>query len=406
MSVQKNREYETECLLDLITILLNKELLPEWRREPDWAKLYKLADYHHVSNTIYSILLGMDGKRLTDWKGRFQERFRFAVLTQERYQIEGKRVLKEMQRYQIHVLEARERLITYFYERKELRYPQPLRFLVEKGKLGTIHKIMQNLHYEKKQNKGARVDEGEIWYYHAGGVYIVFSEKCHFTDKKMNRYFTITPQKFPKKGSFSYLHEPELEDLYLYQIAYMAEAFAKGELEIRDLIDLWVYYLFCYERLDWKFVSKELKYLDLDYFGDLIIRLAAVWLGQIGEYMEEFPQLAAMERYILSKGTEAREENEEILPLIKNVADVYERDLKRERRRAKRQLWLPPRDYMLTIYPCLSESILPLPFCWAHRIVNSQYRKLRGRIGRSILKLRDKLKKQKQQWKEKRQEKS
>ena len=184
------------------------------------------------------------------------------------------------------------------------------------------------------------------------------------------------------------------------------EAFAKGELEIRDLIDLWVYYLFCYEKLDWKFVSKELKYLDLNYFGDLIIRLAAVWFGQIGEYMEEFPQLAAMERYILSKGTEARKENEEILPLIKNVADVYERDLKRERRREKRQLWFPPRDYMLTIYPCLSESILPLPFCWVHRIVNGQYRKLRGRIARSVLKIRDKLKKQKQQWKEKRQEKS
>lgn len=401
MSVQKSREYETECLIELIAILLNKEPLPTWRREPNWGKIYKIADYHHVSNTIYSLLLAMDGKQLSEWKGRFQERFQFAVIMQERYQIEGKRVLKELEKHRIHVLEARERLITYLYERKENRHPETLRFLVEKGKAEQIHKIMVELHYEKRERKGYRAAQGENWYYHAGGVYIVFSEESHFTDKKMNRYFSIQPQKFPAKGRFSFLHEPDLEDLYLYQIAYMAEQFARGELEIRDLVDLWQYYLFCYERVDWKVLTKELKYLDLEYFSDLIIKLAAVWFGEITEYMQELPQLASMERYILSKGKEDRAENEEILPLIKVVADVYERDLKRERRREKRQLWLPPRDYMQAIYPVLTKTVLLLPLCWAHRILSSQYRKIRGWVLRTAVSVGDKGRKPIQKWKEK-----
>lgn len=405
MSVRRSREYEEDCLLELIAVLLNKEPLPVWRREPDWRKVYKLADYHHVSNTIYSLLLGMDGKNLADWKNRFQERFRFSVLMQERSQMEAKRILKAMETHRIHILTAREIMLTELYERKETRYPEPVRFLVEKGKTEEIHRVMIDLHYEKRERKGRRIQQGEEWYYHAGGVYAVFSDNCPFTAKKMNRYFAIQPQKFPRKKGFSFVHEPDQEDLYLYQIAYMAEQFARGELEICDLMDLWIYYLSCYEDMDWKTIHKELKYLDLDDFGDLIIKLSAVWFGEIEDYLEELPQLSDMERYILSKGTEARAENEEILPLVKVVADVYERDLKRERRREKLQLWLPPRDYMGAIYPVLSKTVLLMPFCWAHRIIMSQYRKLSSRIARTAASVRDGLKGRIKGWKEKWKEK-
>ena len=148
-------------------------------------------------------------------------------------------------------------------------------------------------------------------------------------------------------------------------------------MEIRDILDLWQYYLLCYERIDWKDVNKELKRMEIDGFGEMIVKLAAMWFGHIEADHEELELLLAMETYIVSKGTKARKENEQLLPLVKEVADVYERDLKKERRKKLMELWFPERDYMETIYPVLKKRRLLLPFCWVARLIQRQYKKVK-----------------------------
>ena len=378
--MNRNRDYELHCLLELIAAGINKEAIPVWSREPDWNTLYKLADYHHVANTVYGMILGMDSKRLTKWKSSFEERFRYCVVMHPRYREAEKEILNAMERARIHCMELEETVISGCYERKELHYPMPLGFLVEPGKADQVIQVMSRIGFELKGPGESPANAAKLTeqrFHKATGVSVVFYEKLTFTGKKIGKYFSLPPQPFQKKKGRSYNHVQDINDFYLYYIALLAEKYARGTVEIRDMLDLWQYYLLCYERMEWKTIYKELKRLEIDQFGDLIVKLAAMWFGQLEELEDDSGLLPAMERYIASKGTEAREENEALLPLVKEVADVYERDLKKEMRKKQLEMWFPERSYMEAIYPVLSKTGILLPFCWMARLAGRQLRKVR-----------------------------
>lgn len=382
--------------------MVNKEGAVVWSREPDWGAIYKAADYHHVSNALYGLLLAMEGKQLVKWKGRFEERFRFTVVMQERYLAAEQEITAAMERGKIHCMELQGAVLTRCYERSEQRYPEPLRFFVEKGKDDLIGKAMQGLGFEKRAERGKKEITGETCYYRMGGTYAVFYEVCSFTRKKMSRYFSIPPQDFPKKKGYHFVHQQDKEDFYLYYMAYLTERYAKGEVEIKDILDLWELYLSCYKELEWKDVYKELEYLELGDFADLTVKLAASWFGRMGDFKGEMPQLYAMEEYILSKGAQAREENEKLLPLVKELADIYERDIRKEQRKKQLQLWFPEREYMQAIYPSLSKTLILLPLCWLHRIIKSQFKKIKNAVARRVQAVKAKKDDLAKRWKERR----
>lgn len=378
--MNKNKDYELQCLLDLLSAVVNNDTLPSWKKEPDWAVLYKLADYHHVTNVLYGPVISMSAKGLLRWRNMFEERYHYTVVTQERYQTAEKEVLAILERAKIHTMELDETILTNCYEKREQRYPSPLRFLIESGKAELLLQVMKRLEFEEKAPKGQTVYPGDRWFYKANGIYVVFIEKLDFTNKRTTKYFSLSPKLFQTKKGCKYIHQQDANDFYLYYIALLAERYARGSIEIRDMLDLWQCYMRCYERLDWKEINKELKRLEIDWFGEMIVKLAAMWFGQIEDFGEDLELLMAMETYIISKGVEAREENEQLLPLVKEVADIYARDLKRERRRELVELWFPDRDYMETIYPVLEKSGYLLPFCWIGRLTGRQWRKVKYAI--------------------------
>ena len=65
--MNKNRDYELQCILELLAVVVNNEPMPAWQREPDWGKLYKLAEYHHIANVLYGPIIPMDSKSVMRW---------------------------------------------------------------------------------------------------------------------------------------------------------------------------------------------------------------------------------------------------------------------------------------------------------------------------------------------------
>lgn len=373
----KNRNYELQCLLELLSAVLDDEGIPVWQKFPEWSKLYKMADYHHVANVIYGPIISMDRRRMAKWQDSFEERFHYAVIMQERYRGMKQEFFSAMERAGIHCMELEETVLSGCYKKREQRYPLPLTFLVEAGKSEAVKKALEQGGFEEKAIKGKKPAEGEHWFRKPGGAYIILYEHLAFTNKKMDKYFAVPVKTFQKKKGYQYIHTQDMNDFYLYYIALLAEKYARGGVEIRDILDLWQYYLLCYERIDWKDVNKELKRMEIDRFGEMIVKLAAMWFGHVEAGHEELELLLAMEEYIVSKGTRARKENEQLLPLVKEVADVYERDLKRERRKKIMELWFPEREYMETIYPVLKKRKILLPFCWSARLIQRQYKRVK-----------------------------
>ncbi len=388
--MSRNREYELQCLLELLSSVINNEPRPEWLRDPDWRALYKLADYHHVANTIYGMIMGMDSRKLIRWRDSFEERFRYSVIMQDKYRDAEKLILKALEKHKVHCLDLEETVLCGCYAKKEHHYPSPISFLVEAGHRVEINEAMEKLDFTARQVNDPKEEEKEFQFYNSAGVSVIFYERFTFTNKKTAKYFSLPPQPFRKRKGCKYVHVQDVDDFYIYYIAQLAEKFARGSLEIRDIMDLWQYYQLCFDRMEWKIINKELKRLELETFSDLIVKMAATWFGNFEGFDEESILLSAMERYIISKGTEARQENEAILPLVKEVADIYVRDMKRERRRKTMEMLFPERSYMEAIYPVLSKHAFLLPACWLARLSGRQLRKVKYFFGRIGNKLHDK----------------
>ncbi len=390
--MSRNREYDLQCLLELLAATVNNEAAPEWYREPNWSMVYKLADYHNVANVVYGMILGMEGKRLSRWRGHFEYRFRDCAVKYEKSRDLEKVIIRELEKEKVHCLELEESILRGCYVKKEQHYPMPLNFLVEPKRTNQITDAMKRIGFElKTEHNQHPVPEG-LWFRRKDGITIVFYEKISFSSRRARKYFALSPKPFPRKKGCKYVHAQDRDDFYIYYLSVLAEKYATGAVEIRDLLDLWHYYQLSYEKMDWNVVSKELKYLGLEHFADLLIKLAATWFGNYQGFDEDSAMLLDMERYVISKGAEARDENEDLLPLVKVQADVYERDLKKEERKKARALLFPDRSYMETIYPILSKGGILLPFCWAARLISRQFRKIRNKIKDIFKTLAEKLK--------------
>lgn len=368
MSEHKTRNYEARCLLEILATLVNEEESPKWKVQMDWGELYKLADYHNVANDVYYKIMAAEEKGLTPWKKKFEERFHGASASEDRYGEAIKEVLGALEAHKIHCMVLKDYYMRTYYPRNEMRALDCVEILMEEGKQGSLDKIMEDLDFQKKER---RQDNG-IYYYKIPGIHFVFQENLEFTDKKMKGYFNAFVKSYPRETGYRYVHKHDEDDLYLYVIGALAEDYARGRLEIRDMLDFWYYYLSVYSFRDWEYIRKELTKLKLEEFGNNLVKLAAFWFGRMS-FPEELELFRGMEEYILTKGIKGRKESAALLPLVKEVADFYKRDLKRERRKQRLKWMFPEREYMEVVFPFLKKRPKMIPVCWGLRMFRSFY---------------------------------
>lgn len=373
MSEHRMRNYDVKCLLELLSCVLNQKEKPKWRQSPVWGEVYKFADYHNVANDVYYGVIGDEDRRLGLWKKKFEERFHSAVLEEERYSAAVEEILGGMEEYGIHCMLLKDYLMRSYYPRGEMRALRSTEFLIEKNKRKELGSLMELLDFEKKEIRG----EGGICYYKIPGVLLVFHEEFFFINKKMNKYFSKEAKDFPKVKGTHYIHEQEKEEFYLYVIAAMAEDYARGRLEIQHVMDLWQYYMKVYRKLDWAYLRKKFEWMEIYDFSEKIVQLAAYWFGEM-IFSEEEKLFAEMERYIVTKGMAGRKGSEQLLPLVKEVADFYKKDLKKERRQMIIKWLFPQKDYMETMFPILKKIKIVLPFFWVVRLLRIASRAVRN----------------------------
>ncbi|MGC4019598.1 MAG: nucleotidyltransferase family protein [Muricomes sp.] len=364
MSEKRIRSYEVKCLIELLSALVNQNEIPRWARQPNWGSLYKMADYHGVANVVYYGILGFDSKELEPWKKKFEERFHQAVLSEERFSAIVPQVLNVLEKNKVHSIILHEYRMRHFYPHSDMRAVKYVRIFVEKGKEESVRKSMKYLDFEEQESR----IEGEIRYYKIPGILFIFQSSLDFTNKKIKKYFSLPIKDYTKEQGYRYIHGFEPEEYYVYVIGCAAESYARGNLDIQFILDMWFYYISVYKELDWTVVYKELSYLDLGSFPEYIIKLAAFWFGGM-LFPEDDILFDSMERYILSKGGQCRKESEKLLPLVKEVSDFYKKDLQQKRRQQMREWVFPQMEYMSTMFPILLKHSWLLPVCWTLRIL-------------------------------------
>lgn len=385
MSENRTKNYEMKCLLELISAIVNVEAIPKWKRKPEWGEIYKLADYHSVANFVYYGILPMEDAAISVWKEKFEERFHASVLSDERYTAILPEIINNLIEQNVHFLILKNYQMREYYPHTDMRLLKAVEILVEKDKREKIQQAMYWLDFEERE---VREEEG-ICYYKIPGIWVIFREELSFTNKKMRKYFSLSPKDYEKVSGFKYFHLRGPEEQYIYVMGSLAESYAKGSLDVRDMLDIWYYYFAVYKKLDWGYVTKEFEKLEIKVFSECIIKLAAFWFGEM-VFPAESELFSAMEKYILTKGIQGRAESSKLLPLVKEVADFYKRDMRRERMQRMLNWVFPKLDYMDILFPILKSWKLLLPACWILRLLRSLVRTLELRWLELMQKMKEK----------------
>ncbi len=383
---QKRRSYETEKLFELISVIVNQKEIPQMRTVPMWDMIYKAADYHNLANILYYATICMTSKKEEGWKHKFEEVFHKSVRSAERYSAAMPQLLKLFEEERIHCLPLEDYIMRSFYPQEDMSFIKNIDILVEKGNEEKIEKILKKYDYEKRIHDV----EGESVYYKIPGIMITLKTSLVFLSKKSDKMLNIKLRDYPLEEGHKYLHTFLPEKYYTYVIAKAAEEFAKGDLEIKEILDIWCYYKKSYSELDFDKINKDLSALELEKFQVILIQLAAFWFGDM-TFPESDIVFETLEEYIFSKGVNNREDAAKILPLIKDAEEVYAKRIEERRKKQKLEWVFPPIEYMDGMFPMLKKAPWLIYVCWVIRLFRIAMRTTKKYISIKITLIKEKL---------------
>lgn len=385
MEKSEDGKYEKEFLLDLISSAVNSEPFRKTIREPDWEKLYSLARYHHVENTIYPSMLVINSGKAAACKINCEDQYRFAAVQQETYTESEELLFKALELMKIHFLKTEESVLPGLYETAGLRAPRPLKILVSEDSWEAVADVMQKLGYReqvrkqktliRKNKKEVKQEFREKEYRKPGGVHVIFVEGFNFTNDRMRKYFNKSPEYFELETEKKYTHSADVNQFYIYYLSLLAERFARGTMEMRDIADIWVLYPACYSAIDWETVNTTFEKFGIDLFADYIIKLAAIWFGY--QTFKEAAELYQMQEYIISKGTNRRGENGGLVPMMEELADTERLTPEEREKQMRKQMLFPDIDYMEIMYPDVANHPDRIYWYWIKRLVSARYRRFK-----------------------------
>lgn len=405
----KIERYEAQYLLNLISAVLNQTELPFPVNGLNWENIFTMADYHNVANVVYYGVLGIETEVPEVWKTRFYEKYQEVLLAQEQFRKAEEVMVRQMEGNHIHSMLLKESVLIKCYEPREIRAMGAIPILVEKGKEYTIDRLMQRMDYRQVIK---RAGDGRF-YYRIPKTTVAFFSDYGFHTKTFKKYFAVPVREMSKSPGKEYIHELTEEKFYIYLMSDLVYRYARGILEIRSMMDLWVYYKKYKDVLDWIFVRKELDKLGITKFAQRLLNLAYMWFRDKGEKpgTERYPGITILyttsanleeekaayrtiETYIFTKGKQEKENSEKLLPLIREVEEAVKKEEKKEQRHARLLRVFPNRRDMQTIFPVLERRKYLLCLCWiarwlmllfspVHKKIKSLRRSVKNKLGKT-----------------------
>jgi len=363
-----SKGYEERYLITLLSAVLNQTTAPEPIRQLDWDKMYRLADYHRVAHAVYYGVMGLEDNIPQTIRQRFFDKYLEAVYRTDRLRAGEKEVQNLMEKGKVNCFFLRYAETIQCFPVEEMCCCDSIQVGVDKKSIKSIGSILEKADFEERNT-----DEHGRLFYRVPGIRVFCFHQNLFFSSSMRKFYKRLTGDLPYKKGSRYIHYISASDQYLLLICQLTDSYARGEINLGQIIDFWAFYKKNGEKFNWPYIYNKLKKLNIGEFAERLEILILRWFGT--EETFEFTEIYdAMESYILSKGTEGRELSSNMLPLINRVADCYARNRKTERLK-KILYWLfPERRYMETLYPVLEWFGLSLPLFWIVRLIRNAIR--------------------------------
>ena len=347
--------YESHFLINIAASIIRQEDMRPLRGKMDWERMFRISDYHRISNLIYPGVLGNDNVP-QNWRERFFERYQESLQFGESCD-EGERellALLDLKEIPVLVLESSKR--RNLYEMKELAGECALRLYLMREDYSLTKGFLIDLGFETDRiyhlgGERMRRDDG-----FAVEIYDHIPYKTPAYKKQMRQLF----EKAHLLEGYTFVSGLDDKTRLAYLLARASYLYVTRELLVRQLLDLYL----LHKKLKEEDLEREwlwLKKLKIGQLSEKLLSLSYVWFGTKAEradlaitVSEDLELYDEMENRILGYGKEYEATIPEALALAGSILKEEEKENRKARRKLflqktrelRKQLWELLREYL------------------------------------------------------------
>lgn len=358
------RNFEANYLISLISASLNQRSTPVPVRATEWRELYYLAEYHDVTNIAYYSLLGLYDQVPERWRNRFSKIFRKWVSIGEVQTKEVASVMDALEEDLIDYVMLKDWTMSRYYPQTDMRVVEDVKILIRQRDIKDIRYTMKEMGFHQEIDP----EDGVIAFFKKGTYRIVFYTNLFEDNRKLSQYYNKVWKKLKSAVGFGVRYAFSVDDFYIYMVADICDLYARGEVDARCIIDLYLYRKKHEEELNLVYIEMELNKLELLKMVKCLENLSDLWFGVFEG--EEIRQCKDVEEYIWSRGAYGRETSIKLLPMI-NDSKIWRIWDARKKKIIKVIRWFFPKsENMKGRYPSAKSLRIFLPVYWIMRLLS------------------------------------
>lgn len=320
--------------------------------------LYEFQSEQNVSVMTYGALqkLGFSDEQLKN----FQDDYKLNVLREARFELAGQQVFAALEKAEIKFLPLKGVILKNYYPNPALRSFTDIDLYIG-GQTEEVRDLMLSLGYELKSDVG-----NEHVYVKKPSLHFEMHTSLFPDDYDFDGYFDdpFIHAKLKEGTSCSYEYYPS--DFYIHTFAHLYKHFTYGGCGLRQFMD--IYILTKKWQLDFDYIEKELKSINLDGFYETVNKLNKFLFD--GEKPDE--ELLEIADYVFNSGTFGTHEHQMGLDYQKDTAKKQQ-GLKGWKIKYFLHRWQMTTPQMKERYPVLKKCILLLPFCHIHKFFRAVF---------------------------------
>ncbi len=340
---------ESKALLKLIKCFLEDEKY-KIDENLDEEKLYQLAQKNKVSNFLYQ--WSQSSCQSENIKQLIGADYHKQIIKDTNENLELENILNRFEEAGIETLVVKGVTMKEVYSKPYMRQMCDIDLMLHDKDFKKASKIMKDLGFEEFYDH-----EKHLVFTKNSLILVEVHRKLIPGADTAHEYFNDIWPLCIAYQNYQHVYRMDLEDTYLFCIIHLIRHFKYAGIEIRDVLDVYLFYQkykndFQFEKLNQKLAEFEAK-----EFEENIRRIAYKWFGN--EEIEDFDEV---ERFIL-KGSSI-ENNIHYAVGEKHGKSSY-----------VLQLFFPKYKIMKEKYPILKKVPVLLPATWVARLIKDVFSK-------------------------------
>lgn len=329
--------YESHFLINIAASIIRQEDMRPLHGKFDWERMFRISDYHRISNLIYPGVLGNE-KVPENWRERFFERYQEGLQFSDICEQGEREILALLDFKEIPVLVLESCKRRELYQMKELAGECALRLYLKREDYSFVKGFLIDLGFETDRvytNCGERMRKTEGF---CVEIYDRIPYKTAVFQKQLKKLFNEAHLTLGR----DYIYELTEKERLAYLLARVSYCYVTGEVLIRQLLDLCLLHRSLREEKEnledvWRWLEK----LKIATLSEKLLDMSYMWFGTKEESAEfraqdELELYDLIENRILGYGRE----HEEKIPEALALAGMILKEEERENRKARRVLFL------------------------------------------------------------------